>query len=71
MARKYTFHRENCDCLVREIIIDIYGRSIILSGQHAFEWSITVYTRERIIKTTYPNGKEARKAFYQYKKNKR
>lgn len=46
------------------------GRKIILGGQHAFEWSITVYTSERIVRTTYPNGKEARKEFYKYKRKK-
>ena len=68
MARKYTYHRENCDCFIREIIVDIYGREIVLSRQHAFEWSITIYTKERILKTVYPNGKEARKEFYKYKR---
>lgn len=65
---KKIYHRENCDCYVREIIIDAWGREIILSGQHAFEWFITIKTRERIVKYVYPNGKEARKEFYKYKK---
>lgn len=42
MSRKYTYHRENCDCFIREIIVDVYGRRIVLGGQHAFEYSITV-----------------------------
>ena len=70
MARKHTYHRENCGCFIREIIIDAYGRKIILGGQHAFEWFITVCTREKIVKTTYPNSKEARKEFYKYKRKK-
>lgn len=57
-------------CLIREVTVDVYGRRIILNGQHAFEWSITICTRERIVKTTYPNGKEARKEFYKYKRKK-
>ena len=68
MARNHTYHRENCDCFIREIIVDIYGREIVLSGQHAFESSITICTKERIVKTVYPNGKEARKEFYKYKR---
>lgn len=67
-ARKHTYHRENCDCLIRETVVDIWGRTIYLAGRHAFEWSIIVCTRERIVKTTYPNGREARKEFYKYKK---
>ena len=70
MARKHTYHRENCDCLIREIIVDVCGRRIILSGQHAFEWSITICTKERIVKTVYPNGKTARQEFKKYKKRK-
>ena len=68
MARKHTYHRENCDCFIREVIVDVYGRTIVLGGQHAFEWSITICTRERIVKTVYPNGREARKEFYKYKR---
>lgn len=68
MARKYTYHRENCDCFIREIIVDIYGRKIILSGQHAFEWIITIVSIDRIVRTTFPNGREARKEFYKYKR---
>lgn len=68
MARKHIYHRENCDCFVRDIIIDIYGRKIILSGQHAFEWSITIYSKERIVRTDYPNGKMARQEFKKYKR---
>ncbi len=70
MARKHTYHRENCDCSIREVIVDVYGRRVILSGQHAFEWSITICTRETMVTITYPNGKEARKEFYKYKRKK-
>lgn len=70
MARKHTYHRENCDCLIREVIVGVYGRTIVLGGQHAFEWSITIHTRERIVKTVYPNGREARKEFCKYKRKK-
>lgn len=51
-------------------IVDVYGRRIILGGQHAFEWPITICTRERIVKTVYPNGREARKEFCKYKRKK-
>lgn len=68
MARKHTYHKENCDCFVRDIMTDIYGRKIILSGQHAFEWSITIYSKERIVRTDYTNGKTARKEFKKYKR---
>ena len=70
MARKYTYHRENCDCFIREIIVDIYGRKIILGGQHAFEWTITIVSIERVVQITFPNGRAARKEFYKYKRKK-
>ena len=71
MARKHTYHRENCDCSIREAIVDVYGRKIILSGQHAFEYSITVISiTGRIVITDFKNGKEARKESYKYKRKK-
>ena len=71
MARKYTYHRENCDCFIREIIVDIYGRTIVLGGQHAFEYSITVISiTDKTIVTNFNNGREARKEFNNYKKKK-
>lgn len=71
MSRKYTYRRENCDCFIREVIVDVYGRRVILSGQHAFEYSITVISiTGRIAATNFKNGKEARKEFYKYKRKK-
>lgn len=70
MAREHTYHRENCDCFIREMIVDIYGRKIILGGQHAFEWTITVISIDRIVQTIFPNGREARKEFCKYKRKK-
>lgn len=71
MARKHTYHKENCDCLIREIIVDNYGREIILSGQHAFQYSISIISiTGKITTTNYRNGKEARKEFYKYKRKK-
>lgn len=62
---------ENCDTLIREIIVDVYGRTIVLGGQHAFEYSITVISiTGRIVITNFKNSKEARKEFYKYKRKK-
>lgn len=68
MARKHTYHRENCDCFIREIIVDVYGRRIILDGQHAFEWSIVIESCGRITIQSYHSGKEARQTFYSLNK---
>ena len=71
MARKHTYHKENCDCLIREIIVDNYGREIILGGQHAFQYSISIISiTGKITTTNYRNGKGARKEFYKYKRKK-
>lgn len=71
MARKHNYHRENCDCFIRETIVDIWGRTIHLVGRHAFEYSITVISiTGRIVVTNFKNGKEARKEFYKYKRKK-
>lgn len=69
MARKHTYHRENCDCFIREVIVNVYRETIVLSGQHAFEYSITVISiTGRIVVTNFKNGKEARKEFNKYKR---
>ena len=60
MARKYTLHRENCDCFIRETIIDVLGRTISIGGRHAFEYTITT--------KKFPNGREARKEFSKLKR---
>lgn len=67
MRKKHEFHKENCETKVRAVIEDMFGNTIVLSGQHAFEWSITVCSHGTYIKTTYENSKEARKQFRKYK----
>ena len=67
MRKRNQFHRENCETRIREVVKDMFGNTIVLSGQHAFEWSITVCSHNVYTKTTYKNGKEARKQFRKYK----
>lgn len=66
--RKKQYHRENCDNRMRDMFMDALGRTIVLSGQFAFEWSITIYSHGRIVRMTFKNGTEARKHFREYKK---
>lgn len=54
MSRKRIYHQENCDRFIRETIIDTWGRTIVLSGQHAFEWTITICTKTTMVTTKYP-----------------
>ena len=68
MRKKHQFHRENCDTTVREIMKDMFDRTIVLSGTHAFEWSITVYDGDKVTRVTYSGREKARKEFKKYKK---
>ena len=59
-----TFNQSNCVASVRNRATDKYGREVILCGQHAFTWSITiVLLTGSTMNFTYPNGKSARKEF--------
>ena len=64
--RKY--NKNNCDCYVRDVVTDIYERTIVLSGQHAHEWSISICTKTRIYTQHYPNGTIARQEFRKLKR---
>lgn len=68
MEKKRNYHRDNCSNRVREIITDLLGRTIVLSGQFAFEWTITIYSKDYTIRTTFKTGAEARKKFRKYKR---
>ena len=37
-----TFNQSNCTASVRNRATDKHGREVILCGQHAFVWSITI-----------------------------
>lgn len=63
MAKKHTFHKENCISMVRKVVINQYGDIYSLIGTHAFEWSIIVDSHNVITKTTYKNRIEATKEF--------
>ena len=65
--KKRTYHRENCDNRIREIITDMLGRTIVLAGKHAFEWSITICSDNTYYKITYKNRIEATKEFNKFK----
>ena len=59
-----TFNQDNCVSSVRNRATDKYGREVILCGQHAFTWSITIVLLTcSTMNFTYPDGKSARKEF--------
>lgn len=70
MARKYQYHRENCNNCLRAVITDSFGRTVSLYGKHAFEWEIVLERDGRTIVHQYSNRIEAVKEFNNYKKRK-
>jgi len=68
MRKKHQFHRENCSNTVREAFKDMFDRTIVLAGKHAFEWSITICDDNTFTKMTYSCRKIARKEFEKLKK---
>ena len=68
MSKKHTFHRENCNTCIRMSIVDILGRTIILSGTHAFEWSVIIANKHSLTIIRFANRVEATKEFNKYKR---
>lgn len=64
---KHTFHRENCESCIRDIAKDILGRTIVLTGTHAFEWSICICDGDSTLQITYSNRIKAQKEFNRLK----
>lgn len=68
MSKKHTFHRENCNTCIRMSIVDILGRTIVLSGTHAFEWQIAIVTSTSLTIIRFANRVEATKEFNKYRR---
>lgn len=68
MTRKHTYHRERCTSCVRMKTKDTLGRDLILTGTHAFEWSISIISKDSIVKMEFRNRTEATKEFNKYRK---
>lgn len=65
---KKSYKRENCQSMVRAVIKDKYGRTITLTGKHAFEWNIVIESCNKLTITTFPNREKAIKRFNELKK---
>ena len=63
MHKKHQFHRENCSNTVREAFKDMFDRTIVLAGKHAFEWSITTCDHGIITRVTFSCRENARKEY--------
>lgn len=66
MAKNY--HRERCQSCIRMSIIDPIGRQIILTGIHAFEWSVAIISTDKITVTQFSNRVTATKEFNRYRR---
>lgn len=63
------YRRANCTSSVRNAAVDKWGRTIVVTGQFAFEWAITIYDCcGGSTTTTYKNGAKARAAFIELMK---
>lgn len=67
---KRKYNRENCNNRIRMSIKDTLGRTIVLSGIHAFEWRVTILERKNMTILEFKNRVEATKEFNKYKKHK-
>lgn len=63
MSKKHIFHRENCASCIRDVAKDLLGRTLVLTGKHAFEWSLCICDENSTLTITYSNRAEARKEF--------
>ena len=66
--RKY--NPDNCDNRLRAVITDKWGRTVALFGKHAFEYEIVLQDNGKTTIRTFKSGREARKEFYKYKREK-
>ena len=62
MNRKH-YNKSHCINKVRQSTIDILGRQVVLTGRHAFEWSISIIDPRSITTTVYSNRVEATKVY--------
>lgn len=68
MSTKKHFHRENCQNLIRMAFTDSIGRVVILSGIHAFEWQVTIFSDSVMTTISFPSRKEALKEYNRYRR---
>lgn len=68
MSTKKHFHKENCQNLIRTAFTDSIGRVIILSGIHAFEWQVTIFSGSVMTTISFPSRREALKEYNRYRR---
>ena len=63
-----TFNPVRCERRVRDSFVDKWGRTITLTGQHAFGYNIIIQDKNKDTSFPYPCGIAARKVFNELKK---
>lgn len=65
------YNKANCTGIIRAEFIDRWGRKIILTGIHAFDWSIYIIgITGNVSVEHYDKGAQARKRFSNLKRKK-
>lgn len=65
--KKRVFNEDKCSSCIRGSFQDKIGRTIILSGKHAFKWHITVIWKNTSTIYEFSNRIEATKEYNKYK----
>ena len=68
MSKKHTFHQENCNTCIRMSTVDMLGRTIVLSGTHAFGWQVTIVGENSLTVIKFVNRVKATKEFNKYRR---
>ena len=66
MPTKY--RKENCSSSVRDFFTDRWGREIIVTGTHSYEWSITIRSHISITSIGFRTRIEAVKLINELKR---
>lgn len=68
MKKKRIYHKNKCENRVRVSAKDKLGRTIVLTGRHAFEWNVTIINFCGTTTTEFKNRTAAYREFNRYTK---
>ena len=62
------FKKQNCSSSVRDLFTDKWGRTIIVTGTYAYEWSVTIKSRTSVTSMRFETRIKAVKLINELKK---
>lgn len=62
------YNKKNCSSSVRDLFTDKWGRTIIVTGTYAYEWSVTIKSNTSITTMRFRTRIEAVKLITELKK---